>query len=194
MSWWGCLQLWISVPWESSHSFSFSLPISMFKGEQKKLKWTNSYKCTYTMHMHKLKIWMYKYNNINVQIPAQMFKGEEQKCIVHSLKAHWTNINAQLKIHNNTNTEVVAKNAFSLKDYWTNTRPTVQTDHYPVCIGEKSEAWKSVQVFIWLDVNEWWGLIDGIVLVQSLDFDQITGNNIRYRHSIAMTLRFIKKV
>ena len=136
---------------------------------------------------------MYKYNNINVQIPAQMFKDEEQKCIVHSLKAHWTNINAQLKIHNNTNTEVVAKSAFSLKDYWTNTRPTVQTDHYPVCIGEKSEAWKSVQVFIWLDVNEWWGLIVGIVLVQSLDFDQITGNNIRYRHSIAMTLSFIKK-
>ena len=137
---------------------------------------------------------MYKYKNTNVQIPTQMFKGEEQKCIVHSLKAHWTNINAQLKIHNNTNTEVVAKSARSLKDYWTNTRPTVQTDHYPVCIGEKSEAWKSVQVFIWLDVNEWWGLIVGIVLVQSLDFDQITGNNIRYRHSIAMTLSFIKKV
>ena len=157
------------------------------------LKWTNSHRCTYTIHIYKLKMQMCKCKNTNVQIPTQMFKGEEQKCIVHSLKAHWTNINAQLKIHNNTNTEVVAKSAFSLKDYWTNTRPTVQTDHYPVCIGEKSEAWKSVQVFIWLDVNEWWGLIVGIVLVQSLDFDQITGNNIRYRHSIAMTLSFIKK-
>ena len=136
---------------------------------------------------------MYKNKNTNVQIPTEMFKDEEQKCIVHSLKAHWTNINAQLKIHNNTNTEVVAKSAFSLKDYWTNTRPTVQIVHYPVCIGEKSEAWKSVQVFIWLDVNEWWGLIVGIVLVQSLDFDQITGNNIRYRHSIAMMLSFKKK-
>ena len=154
------------------------------------LKWTNSYKCTYTIHMHKLNIRMYKYKNTNVPTPTQMFKGEEQKCIVHSLKAHWTNINAQIKIHNNTNIKVVAKSAFSLKDYWTNTRPTVQTDHYPVCIGEKSEAWKSVQVFIWLDVNEWWGLIVGIVLVQSLDFDQITENNIRYRHSIAMTLSF----
>ena len=192
MSWWGCLQLWISVPWESSHSFSFSLPISMFKGEQQKV-WIWSEQTVTDVHTQYIFTnWKYKCKNTKIQIQSQ--KGEEQKCIVHSLKARWTNINAQIKIHNNTNTKVVAKCAFSLKDYWTNTRPTVQTVHCTVCIGEKSEAWKSVQVFIWLDVNEWWGLIVGIVLVQSLDFDQITGNNIRYRHSIAMTLSFIKKV
>ena len=131
-------------------------------------RWIWSEQTVTNVHVHNTHVQIENINVINVKIPTQMFKGEEQKCIVHSLKAHWTNINAQLKIHNNSNTEVVAKSAFSLKDYWTNTRPTVQTDHYPVCIGEKSEAWKSVQVFIWLDVNEWWGLILGIVIVQSL--------------------------